>query len=160
MSFMQSGLNSIAKALKKNNYEVLGNVVDTARKAYCTFKNFSDAAPLPQAVRFFTKKMSLEEALRSFQKGDHIAVDRLYHITHHGIYGGNGMVAEYDGHKIKKTTLENFIQPSFYVYKVNSQAIYSPDEIWNRACQRCGEDNYNLVMNNCEHFARWCRNGD
>ena len=160
MSFMQSGLNSIAKTLKKNNHNVLGNAVDTVRKINCTLNNFSDAAPLSQAVRFFTKKVSLEEARRSFQKGDHIAVDRLYHITHHGIYGGNEMVVEYDGHRIKKTTLETFIRPSFYVYKVNSQAIYSPDEIWNRACKRCGEDDYNLVMNNCEHFARWCRNGD
>jgi len=29
-----------------------------------------------------------------------------------------------------------------------------------RARSRVGEVNYNLLQNNCEHFARWCKTGD
>ena len=37
--------------------------------------------------------------------------------------------------------------------------IYSPEETVNRALSRLGEGNYNLLSNNCEHFAIWCKTG-
>ena len=37
--------------------------------------------------------------------------------------------------------------------------IYSPEETLARARSRIGEDRYNLVLNNCEHFAIWCKTG-
>lgn len=37
--------------------------------------------------------------------------------------------------------------------------IYSPEETVKRAESRLGEDKYNLVLNNCEHFAIWCKTG-
>lgn len=37
--------------------------------------------------------------------------------------------------------------------------LYSPEETIARAKSRLGEDQYNLVMNNCEHFAIWCKTG-
>lgn len=37
--------------------------------------------------------------------------------------------------------------------------IYSPDETIQRARSRLGEAKYNLVTNNCEHFAIWCKTG-
>lgn len=37
--------------------------------------------------------------------------------------------------------------------------IYSPEETVKRAMSRIGESNYNLVLNNCEHFAIWCKTG-
>jgi len=41
-----------------------------------------------------------------------------------------------------------------------SPAHYGEREIIDRALRRHGEDRYNLIFNNCEHFARWCRCGD
>lgn len=37
--------------------------------------------------------------------------------------------------------------------------LYSPEETVSRALSRLGEDKYNLVLNNCEHFAIWCKTG-
>lgn len=36
---------------------------------------------------------------------------------------------------------------------------YSPEETLKRAYSRIGESRYNLVNNNCEHFALWCKTG-
>jgi len=35
----------------------------------------------------------------------------------------------------------------------------SPDAVVARAESRLGEGEYDLVFNNCEHFANWCRTG-
>ncbi len=37
--------------------------------------------------------------------------------------------------------------------------LYSPEETVSRARSRLGESNYNLLLNNCEHFAIWCKTG-
>ena len=37
--------------------------------------------------------------------------------------------------------------------------IYSPEETVRRAESRLGERNYSIAMNNCEHFAVWCKTG-
>lgn len=37
--------------------------------------------------------------------------------------------------------------------------LYSPEETVQRARERMDESKYNLVTNNCEHFAIWCKTG-
>ena len=37
--------------------------------------------------------------------------------------------------------------------------LYSPEETVARARSRIGETGYNLLTNNCEHFAIWCKTG-
>lgn len=37
--------------------------------------------------------------------------------------------------------------------------IYSPEETVSRAKQYIGEQGYNLLVKNCEHFAIWCKTG-
>ncbi|WP_286315954.1 lecithin retinol acyltransferase family protein [Romboutsia ilealis] len=37
--------------------------------------------------------------------------------------------------------------------------IYSPEDTVNRAKQYIGEQGYNLLVKNCEHFAIWCKTG-
>ena len=37
--------------------------------------------------------------------------------------------------------------------------LYSPEETVQRAKSKIGERRYNLVFNNCEHFAVWCKTG-
>ena len=41
----------------------------------------------------------------------------------------------------------------------NEMTIYSPEETVERAKSQLGEGDYNLVFNNCEHFALWCKTG-
>ncbi|MCQ2518009.1 MAG: lecithin retinol acyltransferase family protein [Lachnospiraceae bacterium] len=37
--------------------------------------------------------------------------------------------------------------------------IYSPQETISRAMSKLGEQDYNLLFHNCEHFAMWCKTG-
>lgn len=91
---------------------------------------------------------------------DHICVRRLYPTpyTHHGLYLGLGFVIHYDFSHVCIVTLEEFAkgQP---IFTVNSPIKYPPEEVMVRAMSRIGEEKYNLITNNCEHFVRWCRNG-
>ncbi len=41
----------------------------------------------------------------------------------------------------------------------NELTLYSPEETVERAKSQLGEGDYNLVFNNCEHFAVWCKTG-
>ncbi|MBQ7219406.1 MAG: lecithin retinol acyltransferase family protein [Synergistaceae bacterium] len=43
--------------------------------------------------------------------------------------------------------------------KLKDYHLYSGDEAVARARSRLGQGGYNLALNNCEHFAVWCRTG-
>ena len=94
--------------------------------------------------------------------GDHLAVKRQHGLfNHHGIDLGNAVVAHYlEGREIIISPLKEFSknQP-IHLIKYNEVEI-SPKEITvSRALSRVGEQNYNLLFNNCEHFASWCKTG-
>ena len=40
-----------------------------------------------------------------------------------------------------------------------SYHLFTPEETVERAKSRLGETKYNLALNNCEHFAIWCKTG-
>jgi hypothetical protein len=40
-----------------------------------------------------------------------------------------------------------------------SESKYSPQEIVLRARSRLGENEYQVLRNNCEHFCNWCISG-
>lgn len=66
-------------------------------------------------------------------------------------------------HKIQVRTSFN-MSDAAYNTCINLNAkkgfkIYSPQETINRALSRIGEDKYSLLLNNCEHFAIWCKTG-
>lgn len=66
-------------------------------------------------------------------------------------------------HKIQARTSFNMSDAaSTTCIKLSSKKdfkIYSPQETINRAFSRIGEDKYSLLLNNCEHFAIWCKTG-
>lgn len=43
--------------------------------------------------------------------------------------------------------------------RVKNYHLYTPEETVKRAESRLGEASYNLVTDNCEHFAIWCKTG-
>ena len=48
----------------------------------------------------------------------------------------------------------------FYSYvKSDEVKLYSPRETVARARSKIGEHGYNLLLDNCEHFAVWCKTG-
>ena len=91
---------------------------------------------------------------------DHICVTRYKPTpyTHHGLYLGLGLVIHYDFNRICIVTLEQFAK-GMPIFIVQSKITYSREEVMVRAVSRLGEEKYNLITNNCEHFVRWCRSG-
>ncbi len=43
--------------------------------------------------------------------------------------------------------------------EIRNYKLYSPEETVQRARSRLGQTGYDLVKNNCEHFAIWCKTG-
>ena len=46
-----------------------------------------------------------------------------------------------------------------YRMEYRPRSVYSSDVVIERGRSRLGEVRYNLLDNNCEHFARWCKTG-
>lgn len=103
---------------------------------------------------------SLQKAMA---KGDQIFVPRNHLMVpyeHHGIDCGNGSVIHYDGEAIRRITLSAFRQGESINYKhYRAEQCFHPD-VTVRLAESClGEALYDLWINNCEHFATWCKTG-
>ena len=91
---------------------------------------------------------------------DHLRVPRQHGLfLHHGIDLGDGTVAHYlEGREILRSSLDDFSQGQ--PLSVVEHPVCSPQGVTlRRAMSRIGEQNYNLLFNNCEHFATWCKTG-
>jgi len=91
---------------------------------------------------------------------DHLRVPRQHGLfLHHGIDLGDGSVAHYlEGREILRSPLAEFSRGQD-VSVVNHDQASSAGVTLRRAMSRIGEQNYNLLFNNCEHFATWCKTG-
>ena len=95
------------------------------------------------------------------QVGDHLVTPRTGY-THHGLYIGNQKVIHYEGKfgsdsgRIAKVTLAEFCEGASCRVRDYPLRVYGRKESVERAYQRIGECNYNLVLNNCEQFVAWC----
>ncbi len=93
------------------------------------------------------------------KKGDHLVVGRIAY-THHGIYIGNGKVIHCsDDNGVEAISLDQFRQGKQLRVRHYDKSSYSLNERVKRAKSRLSENNYNLVTNNCEHFATWVSSG-
>lgn len=100
-------------------------------------------------------------------RGDQIYVVRPFFnlegvYEHHGIDCGDGSVIHYskreDTATVRRTSFAAFTwgKPIFIrTYPTN----YIAETTVQRAESRLGEQQYNLLFNNCEHFATWCKTG-
>ena len=101
--------------------------------------------------------------------GDHIRV-LVNGYYHHGIYIGNDEVVQF-GHpfdmyqdhreiKVIKSPIEDFLRGGFLEVRQYSKKElkikFSNDKICELALSKLGEGDYNLLYNNCEHFATFC----
>jgi hypothetical protein len=97
-----------------------------------------------------------------FPLGAHVVTPRRWY-THHGIYVGAGQVVHYEGLSssmrrgpIAKTSLAEFGHGHPVHLHDEVHGPYSGIEVAARACSRLGEDAYDVLRNNCEHFCSWC----
>ena len=93
---------------------------------------------------------------------DHLQVPRQHGLfNHHGIDLGDGTVAHYlEGREILRSPLEEFSRDQPLSVVAYPEGECSPTGVTlRRAMGRLGEQDYNLLFNNCEHFAHWCKTG-
>ncbi|HBL09906.1 MAG TPA: NC domain-containing protein [Cyanobacteria bacterium UBA11162] len=98
-------------------------------------------------------------------RGDQLYVHReLLNLQgvyeHHGIDCGDGTVIHYrkPSETIERTSLATFARGN-KIYVKQYPTCFIPDVAIQRAKSRLGERKYNLLFNNCEHFATWCKTG-
>ena len=99
--------------------------------------------------------------------GDQIYVYReLFKLDgvykHHGIDCGDGSVIHYrkPSEIVEQTSFATFSRGNpVYVVEYSTGFCFIADVVVERAESRLGEDKYNFLFNNCEHFATWCKTG-
>lgn len=86
--------------------------------------------------------------------------------THHGIYAGRGRVIHYSGfaHLFKKRPIEiTSIETFSHGKQIHLQHYESPKfqgrKVVRRMRSRMHENNYHLIINNCEHLCTWAITG-
>jgi hypothetical protein len=81
---------------------------------------------------------------------------------HHGIDCGDRTIIHYSKAgkeaEVARTSFEDFSWGNA-VYPVQVTAAYPDAVVIERAHSRLGERQYDLLTNNCEHFATWCKTG-
>jgi hypothetical protein len=99
-------------------------------------------------------------------RGDHIWVIRPLKYTHHGIDCGDGTVIHFTGEPgsksdatVARTSMAEFAHDGIVHLREYSAQKDDPDVVLVRAESKLGSKEYNLVTNNCEHFATWCCTG-
>jgi hypothetical protein len=100
-------------------------------------------------------------------RGDQIYVYRnLVQVggvyQHHGIDCGDNTVIHYrkPSEIIERTSLATFTRGNpVYVKEYIEGFCFIADVVVERAESRLGENHYNFLFNNCEHFATWCKTG-
>ncbi len=103
--------------------------------------------------------------VRELEPGTHLVTPRRSY-THHGIYCGAERVVHYAGlcrHRIRgpieEVAVADFSHGGPLAYVPRPLARYQGRAVVVRARSRIGEDAYDLLTNNCEHFCNWCLDG-
>jgi hypothetical protein len=89
-----------------------------------------------------------------------LQLDGVY--EHHGIDCGDGTVIHYSKRTeeatVRQTSIEDFSHGGA-IRRREYTTCHIADSVVQRALSRIGEQKYNLLFNNCEHFATWCKTG-
>ena len=104
--------------------------------------------------------------LSELQRGDHIAFHRgkgiYWHhaiVKHINAISGEIKTIEYNRNGIRFKVLEKTILFQNVTVYLMLHGSFDRDLVLWRAQSKIGDEEYNLVTNNCEHFAMWCITG-
>ena len=133
-------------------------------------ESFVPQLPITDAV--FTEEIWVQ---KNPVMGDHIRVKRMHGIyTHHGIYVSDNEVIHFTGtdddsimdsskNRVISSDLNFFLKGGELEVKEYTdeefQDLYAPDQIVAYARSCIGDGDYNVIFNNCEHFANVCTLG-
>lgn len=148
---------SAEQRVRKISGEKAGHIVELVNNILDSKDNLQEGIAHRFRLKRIPQKVNISEALEILKKGDHIKVMRSVY-SHHAIYMGKGKVNHYDDFVIHKSSLADFADGSLIII-VNEESPYSRKEIVRRAKSRVGEAEYDLLINNCESYATWCRCG-
>lgn len=102
----------------------------------------------------------------TLRPGDHLVSARVGY-QHHGIYIGHQQVIHYQGlfgghdaNLVMQSSLREFSQGNAIRVQAHPARRFSGKKSVERAHSRLGEREYNLLLNNCEHFVMWCIEGE
>lgn len=101
-------------------------------------------------------------------RGEHIKVRRANGLyTHHGIDLGDGTVVHFSGEplrmrdaRIERVSLEEFLQGGLLRVVRHRGKIRPAEEVIATALSFLGKTGYDMFLNNCEHFATFCKTGN
>ncbi len=100
-----------------------------------------------------------------FPIGAHLTTPRRGYV-HHGLYAGGGRVIHYGGFAagwraapVQEVSLDQFAQGRPVSAHPVAAPRFDPDTVLRRARSRLGENAYDVLRNNCEHFVHWCLRG-
>lgn len=106
-----------------------------------------------------------DKHLNKFRIGNHLIVNH-FGYSHHGIYAGKGRVIHYSGfahlfkkHPIEITSIQQFARGKKISVRYYNQPKYIGRLVVKRMRTRMHENNYHLVINNCEHLCSWAITG-
>ena len=109
--------------------------------------------------------MQIKPVTTKYALGSHLIV-KHFGYSHHGIYAGKGRVIHYSGfaHLFKKrpieiTTLEKFAHGKTIHIRQYEQPKFKGRHVVRRMRSRMHENNYHLIINNCEHLCSWAITG-
>ncbi|WP_111860449.1 lecithin retinol acyltransferase family protein [Acinetobacter sp. CFCC 10889] len=106
-----------------------------------------------------------DKTFHSLPDRAHLIV-KNFGYSHHGIYVGKGRVIHYSGfaHFFKKrpieiTTLDKFARNKKIIIRLYDQPKFKSRHVVRRMRSRMHENNYHLIVNNCEHLCSWAITG-
>lgn len=93
--------------------------------------------------------------LKNMPIGSHLVANRnaLLSYDHHAIYIGDNKVIHYSNWIVRIDSLSDFLKNSPFQIIQHINPKYSNEEVKNRALSKLNEKKYNILFNNCEHFA-------
>lgn len=104
-------------------------------------------------------------SFKKYPLGAHLIV-KHFGYSHHGIYAGKGRVIHYSGfahlfkkHPIEITSLAHFARGKPILIQSYHQPKYIGRIVVRRMRSRMHENNYHMIINNCEHLCSWAITG-
>jgi len=108
-------------------------------------------------------RLALEETPPA---GAHLVTVRRGY-THHGIYIGEGRVVHYSGLSrgwkygpVEAVSVDTFAHGRPVWVRPHFNPRFDYRQVIERARSRLGENRYQMLSNNCEHFCEWCFQGE